>query len=90
MNLLAPDGQGGVIGRNSFRSSGLFTIDGSLSRFFTFSENLRLLLRLEVFNLLNRPNFGAPVRILEFPSFGSSVNTIVPARTFQFGIKYAF
>jgi hypothetical protein len=90
MNLLARDNQDGVVGRNSFRSPGLFTIDGSLTRLINLSEKEKVLLRLEVFNLLNHANFGTPIRFLEFPSFGSSVNTVAPARTIQFAIKYSF
>lgn len=88
--LLAAPGQDGAIGRNTFRTSGLFTVDMSIGRNFNLGERQKLLLRTEVFNLFNHTHFGIPVRILEAPSFGSSVNTTVPARRLQFSLKFTF
>jgi len=89
-DLLAPDGQDGAVGRNTFRAAGVFTIDLSLSKSLTVTEHQKLSLRMEAFNLLNRTHFGIPVRILEAPAFGKSAYTTVPARTIQFVLKYQF
>ncbi len=82
-------GRDGHLDRNSFRAPGIFNIDTSLSTSLPLREGTAQF-RIEVFNLLNRPNFGIPVRILEHPGFGKSVNTTLPARTIQFAVKYAF
>lgn len=53
-------------------------------------QSIHAQFRAEAFNSLNHPQFGIPVRILEFPSFGRAVNTTVPARTIQFVLKVQF
>ena len=96
LTLLAPDGFDGVVGRNTFRAPGVFTCDISFTKAFAIfglshlRENRRVLFRTEIFNLFNRPNFGIPVRILEAPGFGRSVNTITSARTIQLALKLQF
>jgi hypothetical protein len=80
----------GRVGRNTFRSPGIATFDIALVKRFRVRERQEFLFRTEVFNLFNRTHFGTPVRILEAPTFGSSVNTTVPARTIQFALKYSF
>jgi hypothetical protein len=77
----------GAVGRNTFQASALSSIDIALSRTFEF-RGQSILFRAEVFNALNRTNFGIPDRILESPAFGSAVNTITPARTIQFALKF--
>ncbi|MBI3951476.1 MAG: TonB-dependent receptor [Acidobacteria bacterium] len=89
-SLLAPAGQSGAVSRNTFRKQEVATLDLALSKEFRLSDRHRLLFRTEIFNLLNRTHFGAPVRFLEAPAFGQSVNTSIPARTLQFALKYSF
>ena len=45
---------------------------------------------MEIFNFINRANYGVPIRFLEFPSFGQADNTVTPARRVQFALKYSF
>lgn len=80
----------GAVGRNTFRASGISSVDLSAGREFYISEGKSLILRLEGFNVLNRPNFSIPVRILEAPGFGSSVSTSTPNRILQFCLKLRF
>jgi hypothetical protein len=80
----------GKVGRNTFRGPGIATVDMALVKRFRVRDRHEILFRTEVFNLFNRTHFGIPVRILEAPAFGSSVNTTVPARTIQFALKYSF
>ncbi|HEY9232745.1 MAG TPA: hypothetical protein VIS78_11385, partial [Blastocatellia bacterium] len=89
-SLLAADTQDGAVGRNTFRAPGLYSIDLALSKEWKWQDQLRIRLRAEVFNLTNHVNFGIPVRILESPAFGSSVNTTIPARTIQLAVKCQF
>ncbi|MCU1266316.1 MAG: hypothetical protein JWM21_2634 [Acidobacteria bacterium] len=92
LSLLAPEGFDGTVGRNTFRAPGMFTVDLSFSRMFSpgFSEKSKFIVRAEIFNLLNRANYGIPVRLLEAPGFGHSFNTTTPARTIQFSLKVQF
>ena len=46
--------------------------------------------RMEVFNFINRANYGIPVRFLEAPGFGQATNTVTPGRRIQFALKYSF
>ena len=78
------------VGRNTFRSSGYSEVDTGAYRELGLPKGGRLTMRCDVFNLFNHPAFGIPVRILEAPAFGSSVNTVVPARSIQFGLKVSF
>ena len=78
------------VGRNTFRSSGLFNVDLALARDFVLPRNGRLTFRCDTFNVFNHTNFGIPVRIVESPAFGTSTNTVTPARSIQFGLKLAF
>ncbi|MEP7272072.1 MAG: hypothetical protein ABI882_11255, partial [Acidobacteriota bacterium] len=80
----------GAVGRNTFRSSGAFKVDLTLMKSFRLREGHDLLFRVEAFNLANRTHFAGPVRILEAPSFGQSVNTSLNPRQIQIAIKYLF
>ena len=79
-----------AVGRNTFRSSGYSKFDAGVYRDLDLPKVGRLTMRCDVFNLFNHPAFGIPVRILEAPAFGSSVSSIVPARSIQFGLKVSF
>ena len=87
--LLAPFGQSGRVGRNSFRAGSVVELDLSVIKGFTFGER-RLNFRTDIFNFINRANFGVPVRLLEAPGFGRGVSTVTPGRRVQFSVKYEF
>lgn len=87
--LVAPIGVDGRIGRNAFRASNLVDLDLSISKSF-FAGSRRLVLRADIFNFINRANFGIPVRFLEAPGFGQATNTVTPGRRIQFALKYSF
>ncbi len=90
LNLTAPLGQNGRVGRNSFRTQGIGTIDAAISRSFPVRETASIDFRVEAFNLLNRTHFGIPVRILESPGFGRAFDTQVDARSIRFALKLGF
>ena len=90
LSLLAPVGQDGVVGRNTFRANGLHNLDMAIAKNMRRADGPAMQLRFEVFNALNRTHFGMPVRLLEFPSFGQSVKTGISPRTLQFGAKFEF
>jgi len=75
--------------RNTFRGRGIATVDLAASKSFAIGRH-RLEFRVEVFNALNHPNYGLPIRVLEAPGFGASIATSVPSRTVQFGLRAGF
>jgi hypothetical protein len=75
---------------------GIATVDFSLIKRFSVTENNRLEFRAEFFNLFNHTNFGFPLMV-PFTSqgrvdgaAGQIVATRTPARQIQFGLKYTF
>jgi hypothetical protein len=88
--LLAVFGANGRVGRNVFRASGVARTDFALVKNFSVSDGQSVLFRVEAFNLFNRTHFAIPVRMLEAPSFGSSVDTSLNPRQIQFALKYVF
>ena len=88
--LLAGLGENGRVGRNTFRARGVLKSDVSLSRNFQLRRGHYLTFRVEAFNVWNRSHFAIPVRILEAPGFGRSVNTLINPRQIQFALKYVF
>jgi hypothetical protein len=88
--LLAPIGQDGQIGRNTFRTGNVIELDLSISKDFLSSATRSLILRADIFNFINRANFGVPVRWLGAPGFGQTTETITPGRRLQLTVKYSF
>jgi hypothetical protein len=88
--LLAPLGQDGAIGRNTFLAGSVIEIDFAIIKDFQLPNGHRVSLRTDIFNVLNRANFGIPDRFLEAPGFGRATNTVTPGRRIQFALKYLF
>jgi carboxypeptidase family protein len=88
--LLAPIGQDGRIPRNTFRTGKVIELDASISKDFLSSPTRSLILRADIFNFINRANFGVPVRYLGAAGFGEATETITPGRRLQLAIKYSF
>jgi hypothetical protein len=88
--LLAPIGQDGQIGRNTFRTGNVIELDLSISKDFFSSATRSLILRADIFNFINRANFGVPVRWLGAAGFGQTTETITPGRRLQLTVKYSF
>lgn len=88
--LLAPIGQDGVVGRNTFSAGNVLELDLAVTKRVTISSAQTLSLRAEIFNITNRANFGIPVRFLEAPAFGEATNTVTRGRRIQFTLKYLF
>ncbi len=80
----------GSVRRNTARGDGFINLDLSLNRTFSITEQQDLAFRAEFFNVLNRANFGLPIRVTGAPGFGSAVDTANPARMIQFALKYSF
>lgn len=88
-SLPAP-GTYGNAKRNSMRSAGIQLVDVSLVKNIGPAE-----IRVEVFNALNRANFGRPNATVfdsggRVGSAGRITSTSTPARQVQLGVKYTF
>jgi len=91
-NGCAAVGTFGDVSRNEFRTPPYFQFDGQVSRLFPLHERLNLDLRLEAFNVLNHPDFGAPTAGFSSSTFGQISSTAGgnAARVFQGGVKLIF
>ncbi len=68
----------------------LRTIDFSMFKSFSVTENSRLQLRWEVFNLPNTPSFAAPNSVVDSPAAGRVTATSTDPRQMQVALKYTF
>ena len=89
-SLVAAAGTDGSIGRNTFRAGNVLSLDVSFVKKFAISERQNVTFRMDVFNFIDRANYGIPVRFLEAPGFGRAVDTVTPGRRVQFALKYTF
>jgi TonB dependent receptor len=62
----------GTSGRDLLFGPGVFTMNQSISRIFTFKERFKLQLLGEAFNLTNTPNFSNPGATFATPTVGSN------------------
>lgn len=90
LSMLAPWGTDGAITRNTFRAGNVLSLDVSFLKKFDISERQSLTFRMDIFNFIDRANYGIPVRYLEAPGFGRAVDTVTPGRRIQFGLKWTF
>lgn len=88
--LRAPLGQDGGVGRNTFRAGSYLDTNVAVIKTFDLGESRSFVFRAELFNLLDRANFGVPVRQLEAPGFGQATSTLTPGRRLQFHLKFSF
>jgi hypothetical protein len=89
---LQPFGSYGNLGRNTVTGPGIFDIDFSTLKNFTFTERRYVQFRFEAFNFLNHPNFGDPTVSLSSGAFGTinSTRSTIAMRQLQFGLKLVF
>lgn len=66
----------GNLGRNAFRAPGLTQIDMGLSKFISVTERVRLRFRADLFNVLNRAQYGAPNADISASNFGTITSTV--------------
>ena len=88
--MRAPLGQDGRVGRNTFRAGSYLDTNLAIVKTFRARESRSLVFRTEIFNLIDRANFGVPVRHLEAPGFGRATSTLTPGRRIQFHLKFSF
>ena len=83
----APRGQFGDAGVGILRAPGYWNIDMSVSKRFTTFGRQYLMVRGEMFNALNHPNFGAPNANIQSTAFGTITSTVGDARVVQLVAK---
>ncbi|MCI0421045.1 MAG: carboxypeptidase regulatory-like domain-containing protein [Acidobacteria bacterium] len=95
--LSASGADPGSAPRNTFRAQGTAVANLAVNKIFAFGEDNKLEVRSEFFNLFNRAHYGIPVNRLFFGNLTTEpltqknyVDTRIPARTIQFGLKYSF
>ena len=79
----------GNAGRNILTGPGSSTVNVSAIKDTVIKERLTLQFRAEIFNLLDRANFGLPQAYLGVPGFGQITSAGAPRRV-QFGLKLIF
>jgi hypothetical protein len=103
--FLQPQGNFGTVGRNSMTTPAFQTLDLAVHKNFPmgYKDGHVLQFRLEAFNVLNHPVWGAPngnvqagAAVLGAPAsaphinFGVITTTAVDMRQLQLGLKYSF
>jgi hypothetical protein len=93
----APFGQDLSIRRNAFHGPGFVNTDAVFQKTQTLHEDLKLVLRVEGYNVLNHPNFDSPSSLnISDPAFGVSTSQVgqndgtTGARQLQGAIKVIF
>ncbi len=87
--VIPPYGTFGNSGRNVLEGPGLATVDLSLVKNTAIRERTTLQFRAEMFNALNRTNFGLPDNFVGSPTFGQILSAGNPRRL-QLGLKLRF
>ena len=93
--VLPTPGTFGNLGRGTLTAPGVAEVDFSLFKTTQISERVGLQFRAEVFNLINRANFGSPNPVVFTggaisSSAGVISNTATTSRQIQFGLRLAF
>lgn len=94
--FLVPNvGTFGNVGRGVLRGAGLANVDFSVNKDTRFHERYNLQFRAEIFNLLNRANFGVPnTTVFSGTAFNASAglitSTVTTSRQIQGSLKLIF
>lgn len=75
--------------RNTVFGPAYANVDASLQKNYRLGDDMRLELRIEMFNVLNRANFELPNRTAFTPNFGRIFGAKNP-REMQFGLRFVF
>ena len=95
-NAFLPPATGtyGNVGRDTLYGPGIAELDFSALKSVNVTERVRLQLRAEFFNILNRANFGTPNTVVftsgtsgPSPTAGVITSTSTTSRQIQFGLK---
>jgi hypothetical protein len=87
--VIAPPFTFGTAGRNILIGPAFASLDLGIGRTFARAGERRLETRLEVYNALNRANYGLPESFVDRPSFGQSLSAAAP-RQLQLVARFQF
>ena len=94
ITTVAGGGTYGNVGRDTLTGPGAATVDFSVLKNTPLTERLKLQFRAELFNILNRANFGTPNTVVftsatsgASPTAGVITATSTTSRQIQFGLK---
>ena len=85
-----PSGTFGNAGRNILRGPGWITFDTSIQRRITFTDRFNSTIRLDVFNVFNRANFGLPQGDISAADAGVISSLAGDPRVMQLSVRFAF
>ena len=87
-----PPGRFGNAGRNSLLGPGFNSLDLSVRKRTMLPHDSSIDLRLDIFNLFNRPNFQVPNRFVDDPAFGtvSATDPFNGRRLMRVGVQIRF
>ena len=89
-------GKFGNAGRNILKSPGFSDVDFAVSKTTVIKEGYSLQFRAEAFNILNHPNFGQPINVVNNAAYGQITSTrtvrgdLGSSRQIQLGMKFIF
>ena len=88
-SFIEPGQLRGDLGRGTFRKATIWNWNASISKQWKFhaSREWTAMIRGEVYNLTNTPQFDEPQRNLSSPAFGKITNALNDGRTFQIGVR---
>ena len=80
------------VGRNTGRAAATYVWDTRLSRPFKIGERVEISPTLDMFNVVNHPNFDAESYngVISSPTFGKPSDIISPPRQLQLGVRATF
>ena len=87
--VVAPPFMFGNAGRNSLVGPASATLDAMISRRFPFARGRQLVVRVEIFNALNRLNRQLPDSFVDRVTFGQSLSAAAP-RQVQLAARFVF
>ena len=70
------NGTFGNLGRNAFRARGIAQLDLGISKFAPLTEGLGIRFRCDIFNLMNRAQYGTPNADVSASNFGVITTTV--------------
>ncbi|HMF55239.1 MAG TPA: hypothetical protein VK619_02655, partial [Pyrinomonadaceae bacterium] len=80
----------GSLGRNTFTGPGFVRTDMSIFKNTAITENVRMQIGLELFNLFNQANFTVPNNNIDDPGSFGRFDAALPARVIQYRVKFLF
>lgn len=84
----------GNLGTSTFRRGGIRNMNATVTRAWVVHKvtngDWSVAFRAEAINLMNTPQFAAPVTDLTSPAFGKITNTLNDGRTFRLSIRLGF